>query len=162
NLWALKLPKVNWLVASSDWAMWKDMGPDLWFDRFTPVLKKIADSTLPLEERRSAAQSLGQKWSPSIKRTFQMLVENPEEPTELRIDATKRLRRKPSNDNFYAFMKALTPDTDRELLFQLSRALKVKNPGGPSIKPDLDDLEVSVAIDKWQSWWKDFKKTLDK
>ena len=153
NLWAMKFPGVDWLVASSNWSVWEDMSQASWSDRFSPTLKKIIDKSASIDERKSAINSLGVKWSPSIKKTLQTLVEDKSDDADLRVLAIKMLRRKPSDDNFGVFIRALDPDASDEILHQLTRALRVKNPRGPKIKQGMDRNSVENAILEWQTWW---------
>ncbi|MCB0357464.1 MAG: hypothetical protein KDD40_10670, partial [Bdellovibrionales bacterium] len=53
NFWAAKIPKVNWLVASSAWALFEDFNPSLWLSRYHDQLLNLTNKDLPYAQRTS-------------------------------------------------------------------------------------------------------------
>ncbi len=154
NLWAMKFPKSPWLVASQQWSTWEDMRQELWKDRHFDLIQAFTNPKNPPDKRYASMQDLGSRWSPSIKKSLQKIIKNPTNPKELRSLALRHLKQKPSLDNFKAMIQALEVTEDRDLLTQLTKTLKIRNPKGPVIEETTADENVQKAIAQWLQWWK--------
>jgi hypothetical protein len=154
NLWAIQVPKSQWLVASGSWSKWEDMRAEMWQDRFFEKVQIFSDKAKKLEEREAAIESLGTQWSVGIKFALQQVVTDANEPSSLRSSALKRLRQRPSDDNFSAMITALQTTEDKDLLIELTRNLRIKNPKGPLIKDTGSEEEDQATIRTWVNWWK--------
>lgn len=156
--WAVKFPRTSWLVASANWSHWDEMSPQNWQDRFFSTTQLWSDKTLPLKQRIEKLNSIGVKWSGSIKKSLQTLITDPNEPTEIKLTALKMMRRKPTLDNFGAMVKALRRTQDKEFLLKLTKTLRIRNPKGPIITLESSDQEDSLTIATWETWWKSLDK----
>lgn len=154
NLWAMKFPKSPWLVSSQQWSKWENMRQDLWKDRHYDLIKAFTNPKYPPERRYASMRDLGSRWSPSIKKALQKIVKNPKDPVDLRSLALRYLKQRPSLDNFQTMIQALEVTDDRDLLNQLTKTLRIRNPKGPVIEETTTDENVQKAIRQWVQWWK--------
>lgn len=157
NIWAMKSPRLGWLLSSRDWAFWKDMGPSVWKDRFENRLRIILDRSRPLEEREETLKGLGTSWSMTIKHSLHKLLLDGQEEQRLKDLALLMLKRKPSLDNFKILVQALKATENPEFQSDLTKVLRIRNPKGPLIQPD-DTLEKrQQVIQTWSRWWDQVK-----
>lgn len=154
NLWALKLPQTNWLVASESWSKWEDMRSELWTDRFADKIRTFSDTTLAPPQRIQAMESLGSHWSAGIKTALQGILKTEDEPLDVRLAALQRLRQRPTDDTFAVMIESLRTTEDKPLLIELTRNLRIKNPKGPLITNSSSEEEDQKAIRTWTDWWK--------
>jgi hypothetical protein len=154
TIWAAEIPGTPWLVASSRWSAWQDMEKSQWVDRFSPQLNALLDKSKDLESRRGTLAALEGQWSPSIRRVLAQILFDADENATLKTDTVRLFKQKPSNETVLILIKALGANKDNELLLAISRALRVRNPNGPTIDADLDDSARAKAIAQWNQWAK--------
>ncbi len=162
SIWAVKHPKYAWLVSSARWGNWLDMDKEIWLDRSAPQLSFIADKGKQTEERRGTMASLEGQWTPSIREVLTQVLLDKDEPVTLKVEAVRLMRNKPTIENVEAWIKALMDNDDVDLQYALSQALRVRNPKGPSLTPDLTEAKRSEAISEWRTWWKSVEGSKDK
>ena len=156
GLWAVKKPKVKWLLASNDWALLDDMRLSLWKDvRFDDLLK-IADKNADPDDRISAIYKLKNAWSRAIKYTYQRIMEDPSDVDKVKGEIARKLENHPSDDVFASLVVALTKTNSVELQNHITKILRVRNPKGPVIK-DLEIEQRDQHIKSWQKWAKSLK-----
>ncbi|MGE0762147.1 MAG: hypothetical protein AB7N80_02600 [Bdellovibrionales bacterium] len=161
TMWATALQGQGWLVASPLWSSWNDMEKSQWMDRSGGQLTVLADRNKPLEERRAALNSLDGQWTPSIRQVLAQILTDKEESAELKADALRLMRTKPSLENMGTLVQALSQTDDSDLQYALSQALKLRYPKGPTISVDFEEGDRQKAIGEWQTWWKGQKNSKD-
>lgn len=153
NSWVLKSPRKGWVVGSTDWGFWQNLGDHLWYDRFQTRLKTLLDKNTPLEERKEILLKLGAFWNNNIQVSFHRLLKDPTENIELRLATLALLKRKPSKENFSVLIEVLQAAKEIELQSELTNALRVRNPRGPVITESDDEESRTLKTQQWMAWW---------
>jgi hypothetical protein len=154
NLWAMKSPRLAWLLSSKSWAFWENFDPSLFEEPFTDRIQKIFDPNLPLAERESSLKSLDRLWSVNIRRALHKLLTDPRQEKSLRDLALQILKKRPSLENIKVFIQALKQTDDVDFQSDLTKTLRVRNPKGPIIQPEDTDEQRAKAVEEWTRWWK--------
>ena len=141
-------------MASQGWSKWQDMNSELWRDRYFSQVQLIGNKTAELPQRLQTIQDLGVSWSNSIKFILQKIIKDANEPTPLKEAALKRLKQRPSLDNFKAMIIALRKTDNSDFLTQLTQTLRIRNPKGPVFNEDLSLDQKEKMIKEWEKWWK--------
>ncbi|MCB0389840.1 MAG: hypothetical protein KDD58_01045 [Bdellovibrionales bacterium] len=151
NYWAIKLPKVKWLIGSSAWALLEDFNPKLWLSRYNELLVVLTNKDKNYTERSAALNKIGSSWTPSIKQAFHQVILDPDDSDQLKAHITSHLKRKPTNENMKILVKALEQTEDIDLKTEITKVLKIMNPRGPVIQSDKPE-KIDEYILQWKSW----------
>lgn len=152
RLWAIKMPKSHWLSISTQWNFWKDFELSQWEDRHSQVLKTITDKNKPLDVRREALRELGDNWSLPIKAAFHQILLDEEDSPRIKSDVLHKIKTHPSDENIQVLVKSLDLTEDQNLLSQMTRILRFRNPKGPTINEKDSEEDVSKKIRTWKKW----------
>ncbi len=153
NLWAIKRPELNWLLASPSFSFLMDMSTELWRDRHARNLAIIKDNTQAPDSRVNAVRELGSAWSPAIKHIYHSVLTNPGEDPKLKEEIVQAIRQKPSIENFGVLVKALEKTQDASLLQRMTTVLRIRYKEGPLIDPQDPQEIIDKAIVDWKKWW---------
>lgn len=161
TLWVAKIPVTPWLVGSARWTTWVDMEKSQWVDRFSPQLLFLSDKGKDLDSRRGALAALEGQWSPSIRDALKKIILDQDEAHDLKMEAVRIMKQKPTLETMGVFMKALRAEADVDLQYVLSQALRTRNPKGQLIPPDMEESKRQKAISEWREWWRSVQHTKD-
>lgn len=162
TLWVGTLPNTPWLVGTHRWTNWGDMEASQWRDSNSAALTVAADKSKELEERKAALANFEGQWSPSLRDVLKGILLDETESNDLKYDAVRLMKQKPSLENMGILIKVLKANGDADLMFSISQALRVRNPKGPVLNPDLDESARQKAIAEWREWWNTVQHTRDK
>lgn len=162
TLWVAKVPATPWLVGSAQWTNWIDMEKSQWVDRFSPQLTFLSDKGKDLDSRRGALAALEGQWSPSIRDALKKIMLDEQEANELKMEAVRIMKQKPTLENMGVFIQSLRSEADVDLQYLLSQALRTRNPKGQLIPPDMEESKRQKAITEWREWWRSVQHTKDK
>ena len=157
TLWVVKIPSFAWLVGSSRWTSWIDMEKSQWVDRFSSQLAFLTDKSKDMDSRRGALAALDGQWSPSIREALQQILLDDQESNELKMEAVRLMKQKPTLDNMGIMIRVLKAEADVDLQYLLTQALRVRNPKGPLLTPDTEEGLRIKAITEWKQWWRTIK-----
>ena len=151
NFWAVKLPKVKWLIGSSAWALFENFNPELLLSRYHSQLIIVTDKNLENSERYRALTRLGVSWTPSIKQAFHKIMLDPDDDVGMKTRILAYMKRKPTNENMKVLVKSLEQTEDLQLQADVTKVLRIMNPRGPMIK--LEEPEKNHEyIRQWKKW----------
>ncbi len=154
NLWAVKLPKTQWLTQSNSWAILEDFNPSTtWESRHQNVLLIITNKKIDASKRKSAINNLGPTWSKAIKNAFHRVILDSNDNNQIKSLIVSKIKRKPTLENMKVLVRGLTKTENIELLRSITKVLKILNPKGPIIEPD-EPEKVNEQIRSWQKWAK--------
>ncbi len=155
--WAVKQPQSVWLTASGNFGIFEDMKPEMWISPYEKTLRMITDARAPVEKRVQAVRALVDNWGPDIKYAFHGVLLNEAENARVRREIVLVLRNYPSDDNFRVLAYALKATNDGDLLFTLTKTLRIRNPKGPVIEENDADDVIQQKITAWMTWAKTLK-----
>ncbi len=157
TLWVAKTPGVGWLVGSARWTSWLDMEKSQWVDRFASQLAFLTDKSKDVDSRRGALAALEGQWSPSIRDALKQILLDGQENNELKMEAVRMMKQKPSMENMGLMISVLKAESDVDLQYLLTQALRVRNPKGPLLTPDTEESKRVQGILEWKQWWQRLK-----
>ncbi len=151
--WALRMPGSAWLIASGDFGVFgQSMSAARWASPYESSLKIVQDDKSSPVARIAALNSLTADALASARPLLGKILDNREEPLELREDIVARLRESPSMANMRVLIQALSPSEDPEFLNAVTEALRIRNPKGPVIYSNDNSDQISAKIGEWQKW----------
>ncbi|MBX7232418.1 MAG: hypothetical protein K1X29_10065 [Bdellovibrionales bacterium] len=159
SLWAVRLPKVKWLVGSSRWSVWLEMQKEQWMDRLSSQLNFITDKGKQLSDRIGTLNSLSEQWSPSLQQVLKQILFDKSESDEIKIQAVHLMRQKPTMENMGILIKTMEQTQNQELLKPIFKALRIMNPNGPLLEEDMTQQQIDERVHVWKKWWIEKEKS---
>ncbi len=153
KIWAVQLPKTNWLSMSKSFALFGELEDSRWLDHNSSELATLVSTDYPLAERKAALTSLKDSWNESIKYAFHYVLLNKSDLDDFKYAVVLKMKQKPTNENMKIFAEVLPLTKNNDLLLLISKTLRIKNPKGPLIQEN-DDPELEQKIKTWQDWAK--------
>lgn len=148
--WGMRVPGKPWMMVSSHWSNWGDLGKDLWADSFAGGIRTLLSNESSAEQKKKQLESFGASWSESLKRAYQKCLLTDSNDTEVRLICLEKMRRRPTDHNFRTVMALIERTDDPRLLKEASDFLRIKNPEGPRFS---DDTNLQQFKKEWKSWW---------
>jgi len=151
NFWAVKLPKVNWLIASSAWALLEDFKPELWLSKYNSQLQILTDKNISKHDRLQTLHRIGPTWTSSIKKAYHQILLDQDEDNSVKMSILSHIKQKPTTENLKVLAKALSYTEDLDLKIEITKILRLMNPRGPVLSLDKPE-KIDEQIDEWQKW----------
>lgn len=158
-MWAVKKPGSKWLIASDEWGIWGDFEEKQLTDRYAPEIEKLRDPETDAESRMTAMRNLEGSWSRNLRDIYHEILLNPEMDGDLRMQALKRLKRKPSLATAGVMVKVISEATDEYLREEAGIILRLQHPKGPRYNRSSSASERNKTVEFWRKWWQQRQRT---
>lgn len=154
GVWLMQLPKVPWLILSPNFGLFDTMVAADWKSLYSDVLAIVKDPEVETDKRIEAVRSLKAKSSKDVFGAFHDVILEPTQNEEVKAEIVRVLRYYPSSQNMSVLVQALDQTDSNDLIFDIIKVLKLRNPKGPQIESNADPEEVQKAIAAWKAWAK--------
>ena len=82
---------------------------------------------------------------------------DPSQNEDVKSEIIRTMRNYPSGKNMMVLAKSLEKTDSPELIIEIIRVLKLRNPKGPQIDVNSDTDEIDKAVQTWIKWSKSLK-----
>lgn len=152
QMWLLELPNIPWLVLSPNLGVLETVTPEYWKSPFNGRLHGLRDKEKSQADRVNIVKSLKGESSPDVRRVFHDILLERGENVEVKSSIVDALRYSPSDENMAALADALEKTDQRELVDQIIKVLRLRNPKGPMIDQNDDWDDIQKVIAQWKAW----------
>jgi hypothetical protein len=154
DTWLLELAGVPWLILSSNFGIFEKMTEATWRSAQSNTLASVRLRDQDPIRRVAAVRALKTKMDEDARIVFkEILLQRGEDPL-VKSAIVEVLRMYPSNSNMKLLADALQKTDHRDLVEQIIKVLRLRNPKGPQIREGEDWANIQKIIDQWQIWAK--------
>ena len=133
-------------------SFWYDFSQEVYVDHLSERLNRLKQTDLDLTTRLSELEKLKNNWNQNLRDVLHMIVSRKTEPLDLRVQALRRMRQKPTLPTAVVAADVLQSDTNEELRRLASEILRANDPRGPIYKARASTREKQQTLSYWRQW----------